>query len=347
MRAVLGEEQELVVETARRMAANGLAAAQAVLAGGVWPAEPDRSLMADWTGLGIPEEQGGSGGSLVDLALVVRELACTLTPNRYIGHMMALQAAIGAGLPVADGLDGSQSWCLAVSEAAAQPFGPFSATLAGGKVCGRKPGVPFGAVADLAVAALNGNQLALVRPDARQAVLAADVTAQCADLVFENASALAVGQAAVNGLLRASAVLAADLCGVAQGAINQGVAYAGNRFQFGKPIGAFQGVAYQLADALVGAETAWSLTLYACWAIDTGNPDAAKAVHAAKARAAEAAVFAAERALHVHGGMGMTWEAPPHLFLRRALARGAWLGGTHWHRRQVGAALLKRAGPGA
>jgi hypothetical protein len=42
--------------------------------------------------------------------------------------------------------------------------------------------------------------------------------------------------------------------------------------------------------------------------------------------------------------MGMTWEALPHLFLRRAIARGAWLGGTHWHRRQVGSALLRQAG---
>ena len=56
----------------------------------------------------------------------------------------------------------------------------------------------------------------------------------------------------------------------------------------------------------------------------------------------EAAVSSAERALQVHGGMGMTWEAPPHLYLRRALASSSLLGGPHWHRRQIGVALLKQ-----
>ncbi len=82
--------------------------------------------------------------------------------------------------------------------------------------------------------------------------------------------------------------------------------------------------------------------MYACWALDNGADDANHAVHAAKARASEAAVFSAERALQVHGGMGMTWEAPPHLYLRRALLGSALLGAPHWHRRHVGAALLQR-----
>jgi alkylation response protein AidB-like acyl-CoA dehydrogenase len=89
-------------------------------------------------------------------------------------------------------------------------------------------------------------------------------------------------------------------------------------------------------------ETAWSLTLYACWAVEAAAPDAARAVHAAKACAGDAAVFAAERALQTHGGIGMTWEADPHLFLRRALVGAAWLGTSAWHRQQLGAAVLAR-----
>jgi len=340
MTAVLEEQQRLVVEAAERMAADGLVAAQAALAGNAWPEEPDRTLMTDWTGLGIAENSGGDGGSLVDLALVVRALATTLTPTRFTSHVMALQAAHGAGLPLADGLGGEQCWCLAVSEPGAAPFGPFKAELSNGQLRGRKVAVPFGAIADHAVVTVADEQLALVRPGGREPGSLVDPLDQGADLTFEDVSVVAAAAGARAGLLRASTLLAADLCGVAQGAVNIGASYARERVQFGKPIGSFQGVAHQLADAMVATETAWSLTLYACWAVDSGNANAEKAVHAAKAKAAEAAVFSAERALQVHGGMGMSWEAAPHLFLRRALARAAWLGGAHWHRRQVGLALV-------
>ena len=342
MRAVLDEQQQLVVDAAERMAVDGIAAAQAALAGNSWPEEPDRTLMTDWTGLGIDESSGGDGGSLVDLALVVRALAITLMPTRYTSHVIALQAAHGAGLPLAQGLAGEHCWCLAVSEPGVNPFGPFATEISDGQLRGRKTGVPFGAIADYAVVALADQGMALAQPGRRNTGLAADPLAQGADLTFENAPVAAVASGARAGLLRASALLAADLCGLAQGAVNTGAEYALDRVQFGKPIGAFQGVAHQLADALVATETAWSLTLYACWAIDTGHSNAEKAVHAAKAKAAEAAVFSAERALQVHGGMGMSWEAAPHLFLRRALVRAAWLGGAHWHRRQVGSILLNK-----
>jgi alkylation response protein AidB-like acyl-CoA dehydrogenase len=342
MRAILEEQQQMVVDAAERMAADGIATAQAALAGGAWPNEPDSTLMADWTGLAIAETSGGDGGSLVDLALVIRALATTVMPTRFTPHVMALQAAHAAGLPLADGLTGEQCWCLAASEPGADPFGPFSSALSGGQLSARKVGVPMGAVADFAVVTLTGERLALAQPSSRAPGLAADPLAQGADLVFEGVPAVAVAEGARTGLLRASVLLAADLCGIAQGAVNMGAEYARERVQFGKPIGIFQGVAHQLADAMVAAETAWSLTLYACWAIDTGSADAVKAVHAAKAKAAEAAVFSAERSLQVHGGMGMSWEAAPHLFLRRAMAGAAWLGGAHWHRHQVGLALVNQ-----
>jgi alkylation response protein AidB-like acyl-CoA dehydrogenase len=347
MKAILGEEQQLVVETAERMAANGLAEAQAVLSGAAWPDEPDRSLMADWTGLAIPEANGGAGGGLVDLALVVRALSTNLTPTRYIDHTMALQLALTAGLPLAGGLNGSERWCLAAAEPGAPPFGPYVTAASNDRINGRKSGVPLGEVADLAVVLLADDQAALAEPTTREPAAAADLLARSADLLFEDCPATVASGSVRAGLLRASAILAAELSGVAQGAVDLGAAYAAEREQFGKPIGAFQGVAHQLSDAQVSAETAWSLTLYACWSIETGHADAIKAVHAAKAKAAEAAVFCAERALHVHGGMGMTWEAAPHLYLRRALTRGAWFGGTHWHRRQLGSALLGQTAAGA
>ena len=106
--------------------------------------------------------------------------------------------------------------------------------------------------------------------------------------------------------------------------------------QFGRPIGSFQGVAFQLAEAFVATKAAWDLTLYAAWAVDVDAPGRRDQVHAAKAKAGQAALFAAERSIQVHGGMGITLEADPHLFLRRAMFGDAWLGRGLWHRLALG-----------
>lgn len=340
MRAALSEEQLLMVETAGRMARDGVGAAQSVMQGDGWPAEPDDSLLRDWSGLGISESRGGAGGGLVDLALVISTLGSAIVPNRFTTHVLAMQVAAEADLPVDGALSGAGRWCLAADESGAGPFGPFRCARESGKLIGVKTGVAHGAGADLAVVVLSDDRVALGRPDSVQPLAAANPLTPAADLSFDGSESLALGRGARRGLLRACALLAAELCGIARGALDLGAGYARERVQFGKPIGAFQGVAHQLSDALVAVETAWSLTLYACWAMDRGTQDASKAVHAAKARACEAAVFSAERALHVHGGMGMTWEAPLHLYLRRALAASARLGGPHWHRRRVGELLL-------
>jgi alkylation response protein AidB-like acyl-CoA dehydrogenase len=139
------------------------------------------------------------------------------------------------------------------------------------------------------------------------------------------------------GPWRATLVVAAELCGVAQGAIELAAEQARTREQFGRIIGSYQGVAFQLAEAATARKAAWDLTLYAGWAVDNHRPDAEIQVHAAKAAAGRAAVFAAERCIQVHGGMGITMEADPHLFLRRALVLDAVLGSGAWHRRRAGA----------
>ncbi len=342
MGATLTEQQRLIVESAERMAADGRSSAQKRLQDGSWPAEPDNALLSDWSGLGIPESKGGNGGGLLDLALVIKTLAGALAPNRFTSHVAAMQVADAAGLSLGGALHGTERWCLATSEPDTDPQGPFRCRMNNGMLAGRKTGVPDGYAADAAVVILADDAVAVAEPSGRHRLTSANPLNDTADLDFDDVKPKQFGPGSALGMLRATVLVAADLCGLARGAVDLGAEYAQDRVQFGKPIGAFQGVAHQLADALVAAETAWSLTLYACWALDNATPDAAKAIHAAKARASEAAIFSAERALHVHGGMGMTWEAVPHLYLRRALAASAWLGGPHWHRRRVGTTLLEQ-----
>ena len=136
---------------------------------------------------------------------------------------------------------------------------------------------------------------------------------------------------------QARLLTAAHLAGVGRAAVRSGVAHARQRQQFGQPIGSFQAVKHLLADAYTAVEMATSQVLVAavCWA--DGHPAAADQATAAALVAGRAAVTAAETAIQVHGGMGFTTEALPHLYYKRALELvdeygGAELADTILHR---------------
>ncbi|KJY32485.1 acyl-CoA dehydrogenase family protein [Streptomyces katrae] len=124
-----------------------------------------------------------------------------------------------------------------------------------------------------------------------------------------------------SGYREAGALLTAALqLGSALRTVELAVRYAGEREQFGQPIGGFQAVKHLCARMLVRAEVART-AVYA--AAVTG--DAAE-IAAAKLLADEAAVRGARDCLQVHGGMGFTWEADVHLHLKRA-----WVRAEQWH----------------
>lgn len=112
---------------------------------------------------------------------------------------------------------------------------------------------------------------------------------------------------------------AAHLVGVGRGAVDASVMYAKERHQFGRPIGSFQAIKHLLADAYTAVEMARSqvFTAALCWA--ERNLGAADQAAAAAVVAGRAALTASETAIQVHGGMGFTSEAIPHLYYKRAL----------------------------
>lgn len=338
MRATFTDEQRALAETVRDLAGPGRAAARAVLDGDVPGGELTDTLFGGFGGVGVPETAGGFGGGLVDLAILLEGLGRAVAPTPFVSHVLAVQAALGGGLDVAPALDGGQRWCLAVDEAGRDLRDPQT-RLADGTVTGNKIVVRDGAAASAAVVSVADDGLVVAVPSSARERRALDSTRPVADLGFSG-PVTAAGSGAGAGLLRAAVALAAEQVGVGRGALDLAVEYAKTREQFGQPIGRFQAVGHQLADAFVGLELAWSLVLYACWAVDDARPDADAAVHRAKAKAGEAAVFAAERGMQVHGGIGITWEADPHLYLRRAVADDAWLGPARRHRRNVGARLI-------
>ena len=111
---------------------------------------------------------------------------------------------------------------------------------------------------------------------------------------------------------------AAFAVGCAEAAAIMATDYAKLREQFGRPIGAFQAIKHMCVDMAVRAAVARSQLLFAACALDGGEPDRAFHVAAAKRLADDAALMSGGAAIQVHGGIGMTDEAHPHLTLKRA-----------------------------
>jgi alkylation response protein AidB-like acyl-CoA dehydrogenase len=86
---------------------------------------------------------------------------------------------------------------------------------------------------------------------------------------------------------------------------------------------------------LIEIENAKSLTYYAAWAVDEGEPDAAMAVSMAKAAASDAGRKVCAAGIQLHGGIGMTWEHDLQLYLKRAKASEIALGDANWHRERI------------
>ena len=136
---------------------------------------------------------------------------------------------------------------------------------------------------------------------------------------------------------RAVIALAAELTGVAQRAMEMAVAYAKEREQFDRPIGAYQAVSHRCAEMLYDVEEARSLTYYAAWAADAEPESLPLAASMAKARASDAGL-AGDRtaAIQVHGGIGFTWEHDLHFLLKRArVERRAARRPSRMHRERV------------
>jgi alkylation response protein AidB-like acyl-CoA dehydrogenase len=139
-------------------------------------------------------------------------------------------------------------------------------------------------------------------------------------------------EAATRLRLAGTVLAAAQLVGVAQGALDVASAYALERHQFGVPIGSFQAVKHMLADMYVRVGLARSATYAAAAVFDDHRAgDVTTAASTAKVLAGEAALANGRTAVQVLGGMGFTWEMTPHYFLKRAwvLEESFGTGDTH------------------
>ncbi|GGR50954.1 hypothetical protein GCM10010282_49620 [Streptomyces roseolus] len=140
--------------------------------------------------------------------------------------------------------------------------------------------------------------------------------------------------------------LAAEQVGAAARCLELTVAYAGERVQFGRPIGSFQAVKHRLADACVRVESARSAALGAAFAAADGarGPELTRLAATAKSVCSEAFSEVAGEMIQLHGGIGITWEHDAHRYFKRAHGSSRLFGPPHWHRARL-AAVLGLPGP--
>ncbi|MGW6633914.1 acyl-CoA dehydrogenase [Streptomyces cyaneofuscatus] len=333
---------------------------------GVRPAYWEALAGQGLAGIHLPEEYGGGGGGLLDLAVVLEEAAYGSLPGPYLATALTgavVRRATGAGAGdlvrgphrdlVRDLLRG-----LAAGErtaALALTPGTLTATPAEGghRLDGAAPPVLSGEAADLlllpAAEASGGVLWFLVDAGAKgltvrphRSVDPTRPTAEVrADAVLVPAHrTLPLDSALVRDL--AAVLLAADACGTAARSLDTAAEHARVREQFGRPIGAFQAVKHLCADMLVRLEQARALTWDAARAADEPSEVRELTAALAAATAPEAAYSCAKDAIQILGGIGFTWEHGAHLQLRRAVLARQLLGAADAH--HLRAARLAGAG---
>jgi len=295
--------------------------------------EPDGSVWRTLAevgiaGLTVPEAQGGSGGDLLDLVLVLEEAG-----RVALAEPLVETAAVAAPVLAAFGGEAQFERLSRIASGAA-----VVSVLA--------PGAPFALDADQAeaVLVLDGEDLHLVPEGAftSRALAVEDRARRLFAVEAQTSSATRVGGVDAVALARrlGAVATAVVLNGVSSRLLETTVDYVRERQQFGRPVGSFQAVKHKLADVHADLEAARAAAWYAAYSLARGLPDADLATSVAKASSAEAGARANAEALQCHGGIGFTWEHDLHLWLKRGKALEAAYGTAAEHRSRLAEHLL-------
>jgi alkylation response protein AidB-like acyl-CoA dehydrogenase len=274
----------------------------------------------------------------IELCLAARAFGAHLASAPFLGS---------AVLQYATGHAGDERVAIALLE----PGGEWSiehARTPARPVDGHKVAVEHAAEVDrfAVLATLDGAPaLAVVAADAPGVTItpetSLDVGVPLSAVTFDAADPDAVieGDALPRVVAIGALLAAAESVGAAGRMLEDARAYAAERRQFGRTIGANQALRHILADMYVRQASAWSTVLYAAAALDDELPEAQRTAAVAKAYVARAAREVAHGALQVFGGIAFTEEHQAHRFLRRIIARERQFGDAAHHERELGRAL--------
>jgi alkylation response protein AidB-like acyl-CoA dehydrogenase len=314
MHTRLTEDEEAVREVFDGFFANEspIAVVRAAEPGGHDPELWAKLAATGAPGMAVPEQAGGGGARLRDLAIVVESWGAHLAPVPLVEHAVAAR--------LMHSVDESSDLLGPVIS------GNRIATLSlRDPVNGAARLVPAGAIAGVVLARV-GEQIV-----ATESAAPGTGPRNTGDLPLADrdlSTAIPLGPAADWGraLDEWRALMAVAHVGLARQALQLGVDYAKERIQFDVPIGTFQALKHGLADASTKLEGAHLLAHRAVWALDTDQPDASRLAGLALLFSAEMARFATDRSLQYHGGYGFSEEYDIQMYHRRASAWSLQLG---------------------
>jgi alkylation response protein AidB-like acyl-CoA dehydrogenase len=317
----LSAEQELFVEVADALAAELESEWQLGRGpGSVAPPAPGARSWELITGTGLlalrlDEALGGSAASCVDVCLLMEQLGRHAVPAPVLGALLVLEQlrSRGAADEILTEIGAGRRRLCPVLTGDLRDFASSPADARAWDCAGASAGVIVADAAELYPLALISPAVDLTR------AFAAVQGARAGAAAAIELSSPAVPDAVDRVRAFALTLVAADLLGVMQGALDAAVDHARTRAQFGAPIGSFQAIQHLAAECLVSVEATRSAVWYAAWAADElPAPLALTAARAAKAFASDCGVEVTEAAVQIFGGMGMTWESRAHVWLRRA-----------------------------
>jgi alkylation response protein AidB-like acyl-CoA dehydrogenase len=280
--------------------------------------------------LPVPEELGGAGASWREAAVVAEELGRAVAPVPALGSAMATAALLVAGESA------GERTAVLVAPLPARTV-PTSVRADGDTLTGTVTSVADAIAADVLIVFAGGALYAVEAADATiTPILSLDLTRRLADVSFEAAPARKITGDADEAWRRAwttgVVLLACEQLGLAEWCLETTVEYVKTRYQFGRPVGSFQGLKHRLAELWVSITQARAVARYAANCLADDDPDLPVAASLAQAHCAPVAVKAAEECVQMHGGIGFTWEHPAHLYLKRAKSDAIALGTPERHR---------------
>jgi alkylation response protein AidB-like acyl-CoA dehydrogenase len=362
MNLALSDEQVFLREAARGALSRykTIEAAREALDGSaplpdLWPTARE----AGWPGLLIDEEHGGAGLDAFDAMLVLGECGRVLAGVALLGHLPAT-AILNDSPKVAEYLptlaEGERRVAYLPSCPPSDVEEHWSTDPASGLQRGSLPtaGAPDedghvtlngsfafvpdapGANALVGVALLDGQPVGVaILSDASglevQPVSRYDSTRSLGHVTLNDTPAVlldAPQESLADAWYLAQALIAAESLGSVETALDVSVAYAKERFTFGRAIGSYQAVKHSLTEVLRQLENGRSLLYYAGWSRNGKPAEFPLAASAARSVAGRALDQAARTMISVHGGIGATWEHDAPLYFRRAQLSRRLLGGT-------------------
>ena len=294
-----------------------------------------------WAGVVVPEEHGGSAFGYLSMGLVIEQLGRNLAVSPLASTAPAATAIAMGGDEGAKAewlpklAAGEVIATLAVDEGPIHDLGKVKTTVEGGKLTGTKKFVAEGDSAGLfVVAAVDGLYLVADGAGVTKKTRAMADSRSHADVVFEGAAAVKLGDAALTAKVvdRATALVGAEMLGMAESAFHQTNDYLKTRVQFGQQLSTFQALQHRMAKMFTELELMRSVVEGALEAIDAGRSDIDQAVSLAKAVASDTLKLVSREMVQLHGGIGMTDEHDAGFYLKRSATLEAMWGNAAYHR---------------